>query len=156
MGANMIFHLWTCPTNGLRLVIGLHTGSAPTNDEWGAYLAAVKHTLNRNPENVRGLSLSDGGAPSSIQRSGLNTVLNGRHIPVSVISDSVVVRGIVTALNWFNGDIKAFAPHSFEEALSYLNVPREANNDLWKAMKDMDTRLTTDIMSKLRLNHRSL
>jgi hypothetical protein len=41
----------------------------------------------------------------------------------AVLSDSMFVRGIITALAWFDPAIKAFSPSQLEEAYLYLNVP---------------------------------
>src|SRR5262249_38109420 len=49
-----------------------------------------------------------------------NMVGNG--IRQAVITRSVAVRGIATALNWLGMSVRAFAPDATEEALDFLEV----------------------------------
>jgi len=42
----------------------------------------------------------------------------GRTVPVAVISGSATIRGVVTALSWFNRKIKAFPPSGLGDALA--------------------------------------
>ena len=69
------------------------------------------------------LVATKGGGPTSTQRKYLNDLLAGRHVPVAVMSSSTAVRGVVTALSWFNRKIKAFPPEGLADALTYLEIP---------------------------------
>jgi hypothetical protein len=68
------------------------------------------------------LVFTDGGAPNATQRSEINDWLRGRSIRTAVILSSPLVRGIVTALNWFNRDIKPFAPKDWRGAMSFVGI----------------------------------
>lgn len=65
------------------------------------------------------------GSLNAKQRDWVNKFLKSRTIlpKVAIITDSTMVRGIVTALSWFNAGTKAFSPAKINDALSYLDVP---------------------------------
>lgn len=103
-----------------RLFIVVYGTANPTDDEWGGYLDLVEH---HGVERTMQLICTDGGEPTSAQRRELNELLNGRTVPVAVVSGSARVRGTVTALSWFNRKIKAFPPSGLREAIAYLEIP---------------------------------
>src|SRR5262249_16125686 len=105
----MIHQVWE--RDRLSVVVSLHSAENPADEEWEAYLAVIKEAIDRlGLENVRAIAVTDGGAPSSAQRNRLNQLLGGRSVPGGVVTDSALVRGIVTALSWFNRAVKSFAP----------------------------------------------
>jgi hypothetical protein len=92
----------------------------PTADEWLRYLDEVgKHGFERTKQ----LIYTAGGGPNSAQRKLLNDRLDGRQVPVAVMSDSTAIRGVCTALSWFNRAVKAFQPTEFAAALRHLSIP---------------------------------
>lgn len=101
------------------LVVALHNSSPPTEQEWAGYMDAMKKI---GAEKVRGLAFTDGGGPDSKQRKLITDLLGGQPRQAAVVSASSVVRGIVTALNWFNPAIKAFSPERVDEAYDYLKL----------------------------------
>jgi hypothetical protein len=94
----------------------------PTNEEWEEYLAEVER---QGFERTVQLIVTEGGGPDSTQRKLLNEKLKGRSVPVAVISKNPIIRGVVTALSWFNTKIRAFVPSNFADALRHLGI-REA------------------------------
>jgi hypothetical protein len=69
------------------------------------------------------LVCTDGGGPTAAQGRRLNDLLDGRTVPVAIVSSSARVRGTVTALSWFNRRIKAFSPSALHDAIAYLEIP---------------------------------
>jgi hypothetical protein len=103
-----------------RLFLVVYGASNPTDEEWKYYLEVTEqHGIDRTTQ----LIFTDGGGPTSTQRKYLNDLLAGRTVPVAVISGSATIRGVVTALSWFNRKIKAFPPSGLGDALAYLEVP---------------------------------
>lgn len=100
----------------------VHTEISPSDEEWAEYLAAVRRN-ELNLGKIRTLVFTDGGGPNSTQRKAVNDFLKGRQTPVVLVSASPVIRGITTALNWFNPLVKSVSPEQMEEALKYLNIP---------------------------------
>jgi hypothetical protein len=104
------------------LIISVHSTEAPTKEEWDGYIRLCHKKCLR--ERVVALAVTAGGAPTSKQRAALQELLRQGAVPVAVVSDAPVVRGIVTALGWFNPAIRAFAltRAGLREALYYLDV----------------------------------
>jgi hypothetical protein len=94
------------------------------SSEWEQYTDEL-HALYRDRRVRRILVFSDGEGPDARQRKRLhNKGLYAHDDPVetAVITHSMVVRGIVTAISWFT-DIRAFAPQEIDEAFRYLTIP---------------------------------
>lgn len=102
------------------VMLAIHTSAAPTDAEWSAYLGAFKKIPDL--ASVRCIAFTDGGAPTTKHRKDLNELLGGRSGLAAVVSASVLVRSVVTALTWFNPLVKAFAPENVDEAYSYLKL----------------------------------
>jgi hypothetical protein len=103
-----------------QLFLVVYGTEDPSDDEWRGYLDLMKrHGIER----TRQLICTEGGAPSATQRRDLNDLLNGRALPVAVMSSSSRVRGMVAALSWFNRKIRSFPPEGLRDALEHLEVP---------------------------------
>lgn len=96
----------------------VHTADAPTDEEWEAMLAHYR--AHRAP---RVIVFTEGGGPNTLQRGRLNDTLAGTVVKTAIVSASQVIRGVVTALSWFNPGIRSFSPDRAAQALSYLGVP---------------------------------
>jgi hypothetical protein len=103
-----------------RLFIVVYGPDGPSDEEWNGYLKDVeRHGIDRTQQ----LIVTPGGGPNAAQRGTLNALLAGRSVPVAVMSDSARIRGVVTALSWFNRSIRAFPPNGLHDALAYLEIP---------------------------------
>jgi hypothetical protein len=102
-----------------RMVM-LHTEVEPTNEEWDGYLSRLK---GKRASTLGLLVFTSGGAPNAVQRTKLNDWIGKDSYARAVLSDSMLVRGVITALAWFDPAIKAFSPSQLEEAYVYLKVP---------------------------------
>jgi hypothetical protein len=69
---------------------------------------------------------SDGGSPSATQRSRITTYLknSGRTIHVALMTDSVIARGLLTAIEWVvnSGTMKPFPLTELNAALAWLQI----------------------------------
>ena len=73
---------------------------------------------------MTGIIFTDGGGPNSTQRVEFNGLLKGREVISAIVSDSLVVRGIVSALGLFNPrGLKVFTPPEWKKALNFARVP---------------------------------
>lgn len=104
------------------LMIAVHTTRAPSAAEWRQYIGTIREI---DPDKLRTLVFTDGGAPTSTQRKEVTAALGGRASRGAIVSASLMVRGAVTALSWFNPLIRAFPPSDVGGALQYLGVPAE-------------------------------
>jgi len=46
------------------------------------------------------------------------------------VSDKLAVRGVVTALSWYNSQIRSFTNAEMEQALAYIDLPRDTWPDV--------------------------
>ena len=106
------------------VMIALHSEEAPTDAEWNGYLDAMAHVPDLSA--LRSIAFTDGGAPNSRQRKALNDLLaprlKGSPGLAVAVSSSALVRSVVTALSWFNPNVKAFAPDRVNDAYKYLRL----------------------------------
>lgn len=98
-----------------------HTQDGPDAAEWNAYLDDLERRAT-NVGAVRTLVVTEGGGPDTRQRTRLNEILAGAPTLAAIVTDSLVARGIVTALGWFNPDIRPFSLASLSEAMRYLGL----------------------------------
>ena len=76
-------------------------------------------------ERIRSLVLTAGGGPNTKQRQTIRDLLRDTPVPAAVVSDAPLVRGIVTALSWFNSAIRSFPFNQgagLRDALKYLGI----------------------------------
>lgn len=141
MPKNMVHSTW----NDLFFV--LHTGAMPTEEEWASYMV----TCRRVPmERMRSFIITDGGSPNAKQRQEVNDNLKGRKSIAAVVSGSAMVRGVVTALTWFNAGIKVFSPEESVAALKYLGLDkREDLEFVWKTVLELKIQLGNQPLASL-------
>ncbi len=121
-------------------VIGVHTSEAPTDEDWVAWLAATRRALDGHGS-VRVLVYSMGGGPTSKQRSEVNELFKERPQRVAVMLNSRIARGAVTALSWFNPEIRAFDLEQFDDACGHLAIVGEHRERVRDALKAMRAKL---------------
>lgn len=111
-----------------EVFVTVHSAEPPSDEEWARYLEVSKFYF----EDLRGsLIITDGGGPNSRQRA----LLTERYpefgpVPVAVVSDSPLTRGIVTALRWLGKNIRAFRPTDLAGAFEYLAIPSSEHEAL--------------------------
>jgi hypothetical protein len=122
----MVCGSWLADDAAQTVIVGLHTTSAPTDAEFDVYLAAIiaaGERFHRDPERIKALSITDGGALTATQRTRLNDAIGSKAYRVAIVTGQPVVRAIVTALHWFNPGIAAFAPTALAAAYAHLRIP---------------------------------
>lgn len=125
---------WTV-TDG-NFIIGVHSTENPSNEEWEGYLAAGRAALAAEGS-VRSLAYSLGGGPNSLQRSQTNELFKGSPQRVAVMLNSALTRGVVTALSWFNPEIRAFNLEQLDAACEYLGLSPEKTREVEALIKQM-------------------
>jgi hypothetical protein len=114
---------------GFKIVGTLHIivvgEKDPTVADWAQYVQALRAEEKRGIDvtQMRTLVFSDGGGPNTAMRKTVSDLLHGRTTPLAILTGSAMMRGIITALSWFNPDARAFAPGEAGEALRFLQVP---------------------------------
>jgi len=59
---------------------------------------------------------------TSVQRKGVAEVLRRRTVHAVVLTDEMLVRGLVTAISWMGVDMKAFPWSEMKAAIKHLQV----------------------------------
>jgi len=104
------------------LVVALHNVEPPVPQEWSEMMAGVRAIPLKE---LKVLVFTDGGGPDAIMRGELTDYTAGQHPKIAVLSESLKVRGILTAISWFNRNIKQFAPTTPQNAFDFLSLGRE-------------------------------
>ena len=76
------------------------------------------------------LACSADGSISSTQRKGASDAVKSRNLPVIVLTNSRITRGVVTALNWLGANIGAYSWASLNAALKSLEVDPKVEEEL--------------------------
>jgi hypothetical protein len=114
-------------------------GEAPIDDaEWDEYVAFLRSRFKPGLTH-RSLVVAKGSL-TSLQRKKLAEAVAPvkATLKSAVITESALVRGIVTALEWFSRDVfRIFAPADMDRALEFLDIrDREA-----RELKELTLRL---------------
>jgi hypothetical protein len=128
---------------GFKIVGTLHViivGSKdPSVADWQAYMTAL-HAEERKGIDVtqmRTLVFSDGGGPNAAQRKMASDLLDGRATRLGIVTGNTLMRGVITALRWFNPQCQAFAPGAVGEALRFLDVPLLKFDSIRQTARDL-------------------
>jgi hypothetical protein len=116
-----------------NLIIAVHGEHPPSDAEWKHYVASMKS--NPNLGMAKSLAITDGGAPTPAQRREVNEIIGNRPGLTAVLSASAAVRGVVTALSWFNPHIKAFSPSDKDGAFRHLQL---SANEITEAVRTIE------------------
>ena len=131
---------------GGSLMITINTSRPPTDEEWNDYVETYR---KRGPETLRTLVFTDGGAPNSAQRKKVNEMLDGKTTRAAVISPNSMVRGVVTALSWFNPKIKVFAPEQLDDAFRYLEIRGAEIDTVWQVIRKLQSKLGGEVLRSI-------
>lgn len=104
-----------------RLTIAVHHSRPPSDEEWNRWVALC--AAQEGP--IRVIVESHGGAPNAKQRKTLSDALAGRDLRSAILSDSIVVRGVVTALAWLGISLRAFPLDDYAGLAEYLEIPSD-------------------------------
>lgn len=110
-----------------RTMVVIHNQDFPSDQEWDAYLNALREHVALWKDR-RSLVVTEGGAPSSHQRSRMFSLVGESRATTAVISSSTAVRATVGALHLQNPAIKAFTPNELDAGIAHLNL-RQSERD---------------------------
>jgi hypothetical protein len=125
----------------------VHSAQPPSDSEWGEWMVGCRAI---KASELRVLVFTDGGGPNTLQRATFTEYHRSEQPRIAVISTALHVRGIVTALSWFNKQIRLFSPAEARTALDFLGIgPDEANRHLVRA-HEMGERLNGGVPKSLK------
>lgn len=125
-------------------IVWLAGRQTPDAAEWKGYIdevIALGSTLPASEKLVRILVVTDGGGPSSVQRTDFVEAMGDIKVRTAVLSANVLVRGIVTVFNWFNVQNKIFAPKEVIGALEFVGIGVTGRLQIWQQVESLATRL---------------
>lgn len=114
-------------------------GENPPTDPESHELLDIFKTLD--VERTRVLIVTKGGAPTAAQRKDFNDLLQGRVFQVAVVCDLITVRGIVTAMSWFNSGIKSFTSAELDAAMRYVGIPQSHSDIVRRELAKLQSSL---------------
>ena len=126
------------------VLLFLHTEQAPSAASWNEFMAFLaEHGRKKDLRRFRVLVVTDGGGPDNTMRGQLQEFFaTTRQSPkIAVVTTSVISRGIVAAVSWFNPNVKAFPPSDFARALAHLEVASSSTLRLLREFADMQQEL---------------
>ena len=135
------------PTMAFRLIgrifVIVHTEDAPSAEDFQALLTFIRNDFTLADR--RCLVVTPGPAPSAKQREAMNNALREKGLQsstVAIVTPSAVARGAVTALSWFNRNIRSFPPQEMHKALEYLEMLPQESAEVGIEVRKMQAQLT--------------
>ncbi|MEM7153051.1 MAG: hypothetical protein AAF799_09415 [Myxococcota bacterium] len=98
------------------MYVTVHRAERVAEKDWAAFVAHVE-AAEAIP---RMLVIAGPGKLDPEQRHFVRGAYDRFNMRIGVLADSRLARGILTALNWFGVEAKAFQAHDLDGALSYL------------------------------------
>jgi hypothetical protein len=114
-------------------VIVAHRAGPIVDADFGEFLADVK----AQPDVRRVVVRASDGAPGAAHRTELRHWYAKNSVRGSVLTDSIIARGGVTALSWFGIPIRAFALHEIEAALDFVEVRIQDRAEASRKFRDI-------------------
>lgn len=105
-----------------RLFVVWKSEAPPTDLQFNALLQAIK---SLDLTTARGLVLTDGGAPNAAQREAFAKLIEGKQLPIAVVSDDVGVRFVASLLAMVTKRIRSFSTKDLTAAFLYLALTPE-------------------------------
>ncbi len=94
---------------------------APDPREWREYLREIAPRLE--PDRVNPSLVFPGvRPPAPTLREEMRDITQGLSIRAAILTDSLAMRGVVTAVSWFTPGYRAFPAAALPAALSYLEL----------------------------------
>lgn len=122
----------------------LHTAHNPTRREWDdAMVLWSRYAVTGDLRRIRALVVSDGGGPDTSMRGELMAFFQTRKVSpkTAVVTMSIISRGIVAYVSWFNPHVKAFSPRHFPDALTHIDLPHSTQPRLLHELSEMQREL---------------
>ena len=108
------------------VVVLVHGREDPSDPEWDAYVAFATAALHGGAAPSGLLVTSLGGSPNAGQRKAIVAVADKQPVTTCVCTDSLIARGVVTAIRWLRAEpMHALPLHDLKGALRLLRVPTD-------------------------------
>lgn len=122
-----------------RLTIVVHGPQDPSDLEWRSMLRDEKE--RGEPEDGRTLIVSYGGGPNGQQRAVLGQQIGNKPKPACIMTASVVVRAITSALLFFNRNMKVVSLTESKQAYAFLGLSVKERNSADTVRRELEREL---------------
>lgn len=123
-------HKWVNSGDLLITFSTAGTVSAPVWDDFIKYVEKAPIT--------RFIGTSIGSLEvSSVQRKQIADIVKRRNIPLAVVTDEKLVRGIATAASWLGVNIRAFSWVELRQAIRHLNVKQPMEDVVYQEIMEL-------------------
>jgi hypothetical protein len=131
-------------TRGVDVVVWLCGDGDLGADDWTSGCNLIREVARDNKHDysrVREFVITDGGAPSAIQRREYQDAYGGNLGTTAVVTTSIannpLKRGIATAMSWMNPNIKFFVPSDVGRALRHVGIDVAQFRPIWATLDEM-------------------
>lgn len=122
-----------------RLLVVVHTKHNPTKVEWQSLIRDNIERAAGQP--LRVMVVSHGGGPDVDQRKQLAEALKSIAAPTVVMTASALVRGITSALGFFNRRMTSVALDDMEGAFRFLELTGDERQVASRTRRDLEQEL---------------
>ncbi|MET0340762.1 MAG: hypothetical protein ABW252_07155 [Polyangiales bacterium] len=103
-----------------RLMLAVMNETAPTDAQWQRWLELAAERIGKDLRAI--IEVYGGVGPNARQRQAMTPLLGKLDPRTAVMSDSLLVRGLVTAVSWLGIPNAAFGMGQHEAAARYLEL----------------------------------
>ena len=129
MSSKTIAYSFLTGISDFTLCIFVSANLPYASQEWARYMVELRGAPKLS---LKTMVLTEGASPNAAQRKEMVDLFQGMAPPTGIVSSNSLVRGLTTALSWFNPNVKSFSPDQMGEAFAYLGVPRSLEERVWK------------------------
>jgi|SRR5579859_1729660 len=112
----------------------------PSDEEWDGLMAALA-SLRKRVTELRAVVVTDGGGPTSSQRGRIKSVIQGAAIRSAVVSDSIKIRFIASAMMLISKNHASFTTKELAGAYDHLKLTPEERLAVGEALRQMEGEL---------------
>jgi len=143
---------------GDECLLFVHAKEMISSGAWPTILRFYRDHVNEISK-YKALVISDGGGPNAPQRKELHDAIGKEGTSKTrtvVVSDSQIVRFIVSASSLIVRNIRTFESNRFQEALGFLELPEPAQRAVRDALIEIKPQIPTNFRTFHRIDPRSL
>ena len=110
---------WGCADSTVFVV---HAPVRPEQSHWDEFMEDV-----RAQQGLTGaVVMANNSRLTPLQRAEIQKWYEANKARGALVTNSRMMRGIVTAMNWFNVDMRAFSPEDLDDALGFVRLPSDS------------------------------
>lgn len=117
-----------------KMLVVVHAPVQPATADWNEFMDEVRTHVD-----IRGVMiLANNSRLTPLQRAEIKAWYEEHKVRGALVTDSVMMRGIVTAMNWFGIDAKAFPPDGLDAAMEFIGVPPTSRTNVLVMIRKLE------------------